>query len=411
MDNTDTGLPGGLQVETIGGGSFAREVNPRGWGNGLAKVVGAGAEEGFASIESGGGGNEQDTDEVVVALAVALPVEGVGILARITEMEGAYGVGVAYAIVGVAVGTAVVGDIHRAAGVAGGVTHHPVVGLAGGVEVPTIDAGILKIAEVGHCGGRGSKRCGRNVTFSDKTAAVWVDIDIVGHTRIEACHGVDGVIDMYRSDTATAGSEVDGVVFDIPSGVGTAGVGPGNGDGVETGVGDMEVFDARAGGEQLKLDVVDVGIPYTGRTQGADGYILTIAGEAAKAHGVFRPLGDAGDGDGLDGLEGGVGGALHHTHLEDGRIAGAAGSGPEDKLEGADGQRCGVDRREDKVHIVAIGSGSGVGIPVEAFATIGGMIVGGGSGDVGIVAIGSAVVEQCPARNEGRPGGAACCGM
>ena len=67
----------------------------------------------------------------------------------------------------------------------------------------------------------------------------------------------------------------------------------------------MEVFDARAGGEQLKLDVVDVGIPYTGGTQGADGYILTITGEAAKAYGVFRPLGNAGDGDGLDGLEGG----------------------------------------------------------------------------------------------------------
>ena len=138
---------------------------------------------------------------------------------------------------------------------------------------------------------------------------------------------------------------------------------------------------------------------------------MTIAGEAAKAHGVFRPLGNAGDGDGLDGLEGGVGGALHHTHLEDGRIAGAAGLGPEDKLEGADGQRCGVDRREDKIHIVAIGSCSGVGIPVESFATTGGVIIGGGSGDVRIVAIGSAVVEQCPARNEGCPGGAACCGM
>ena len=97
MDNTDTGLPSGLQVEAIGGGSFAGEVNPRGWGNGLAKVVGAGAEEGFASIEIGGGGNEQDTDEVVAALTVALPVEGVGIFARIAEMEGAYGVGVAYA--------------------------------------------------------------------------------------------------------------------------------------------------------------------------------------------------------------------------------------------------------------------------------------------------------------------------
>ena len=112
----------------------------------------------------------------------------------------------------------------------------------------------------------------------------------------------------FRNDPA-------GFSYGIASSYTIASRGTSNGDGVESGVGDMEVFDTRAGRKCLKLDVVDVCIPCTGGTHGANGYILAIASEAAKTYSVFSPLGDAGDGDGLYRLEGCVGGTLHHAHL------------------------------------------------------------------------------------------------
>ena len=121
---------------------------------------------------------------------------------------------------------------------------------------------------------------------------------------------------------ASAGSETVNAIFNQPLG-GIATLGPVEVGRGRCGVGNYNVGNLRTIGTDFQCDVVDISIPCSG-ANGSDGYVVAVTVEIVESDRVLLPMGIVADGDTADQLEGAVVvGVGHHTHLEDGVVAGA----------------------------------------------------------------------------------------
>ena len=153
--------------------------------------------------------------------------------------------------------------------------------------------------------------------------------------------------------------EARGTVFDLVL-VGSSG-GPADGGIVHSDVACHDIGHTGTVGSVFEGDVVGIGIPNRGGSVGAEGYILTITSVVAEDRFVRHPVGgEVVDIDSVDVMEGtDVGRVGHHAHVEDGRVGGAAGSGPEGQLQRVDGMGNNVHGRQDDNLVVAVGAGGG----------------------------------------------------
>ena len=209
-----------------------------------------------------------------------------------------------------------------------------------------------------------------------------------------------------RADGSGVGDAVGGV-GDEPVGGRGGHIGPVDGYAGLRSTGGYHVAHAGAGGDVVKRDVVDIGIPRRGGTVGLDGYILAVAGVGAERELVLGPYNAAVEGEGVETHKGGGSvGVGHDADFEHGVVACRRGAGPEAELQGVDVGAV-VHRRQRDNLVVAVGGGSGAAIPVEALVAVVGVVVGGRTCYIGISKVGGAVVQAGPAGGERSRGGAA----
>ena len=154
-------------------------------------------------------------------------------------------------------------------------------------------------------------------------------------------------------------------------------------------------------------DIVHGGIPYRGGTVGTDGHVAAVAGVVGQIGRVFS-VGGTLHVDGVDVDERvDVTRVGHHTHVEDGMIGGAGGTGPEFELQVAHVVVAAHARHHDAL-VVTVCARSGGKIPVET--AVAGVAVAGGAAHIRPTKVGCGVVQVVPAVDEGRRGAAACGG-
>ena len=281
---------------------------------------------------------------------------------------------------------AVVCDIHRlAASVVGGRVDNPVVGLTVVEEIPTVGACFLKVADIGHR----SRRCGEgggcDVTVADIVITYRIYINMIGVGGIKTRQVVNCVChrDGCRVAVVVAGSEVHGVVLDHPAGVGAAGVGPHNGNAVESSIDGMEVLNTRAGRDKLEGHVVEhqIGVcrrGVAGMHDGTEGDMVASACIACQRHAEFL----VGDSRRMHRIYSREGGSIrrvgHHADDKVAVVAGAVLTSPEADLQGGKAQRGGIHGGHNGIAIATGGS-----VEVEAVGVV--MAVGSTGIDVGTV--------------------------
>ena len=230
--------------------------------------------------------------------------------------------------------------------------------------------------------------------------AVAADDDMIGAARGET--GDDEALLIGREALGSLGGVFgDNLYLKLLGGAGEALADSPLEDGASGGrCGGLEGEDVGAERCLTQLDVVDVGIPAGGVAQGADGHMLAIAGVVGKGGRIFSPLRAVAHVDGAHVREGGdIVGVVHHTHLEDGAVARAAGLGPEEELEGLDIEDIGIDRGQDDVLVVAVGAGGGGVVPIETLAAARGVVVAAAA-HIGVAEIGRSVVQTGEAGGE-----------
>ena len=158
-------------------------------------------------------------------------------------------------------------------------------------------------------------------------AAKTADIDIVlcagGKTREDDRVGED-IVDAGASAGSKADRTILYFVFCSDSGSPCDG-GIGLGDVVGS-----DIKHTRTIRNVFEEDIVEVGVPCAGRTIGTDSHIAAVAGIGGKGHLEELPFCGVGHIDGIHVLEGSdILGVSHHTHVEDGAVAGAGGTCPE----------------------------------------------------------------------------------
>ena len=177
-------------------------------------------------------------------------------------------------------------------------------------------------------------------------------------------------------------------------------VGPVDGSGCSGSCSGMHIARGRAGGDIVEVEVIDIGIPRAAGTEGADGRKMTIACITGQGYLKLSPVGVAGNGDSVKRHKsGGVVGVGHHTHVEDRGIRGRRCLGPEGELESTDSNGR-VNLGHNHNLVVAIGAGSGGVVPVQTLGAARCVVVGAGTGDIGVAEVGGAVVQACPAADK-----------
>ena len=234
------------------------------------------------------------------------------------------------------------------------------------------------------------------------------NVGVVAGKRGKAGEGSHGV--GYKQHGTIAVGEACGAVFNLPAEA-SGRIGPSNVDARCRSIGGVQCLYFGTSGDVVEGDVVDISIPARGGTVGLDGYVLASAGIGAQQYLILSKCGVAIDVNGVNAYKGaGSVGIGHHTNLEYGVVAARRSLSPEAELQCRSvGSR--VEFGQNNNLVVAIGTGGGSVVPVEALGAASGVVVGGGRAYIGIAAVGGTVVETGPAVNEGRTGSGAAGGF
>ena len=233
-----------------------------------------------------------------------------------------------------------------------GVDKDTVIGLCTVGELDGIGDGGVEF-DAGHrtCEERDAVRCSDAVSTADGGDAN--PVGGVGRQTRDEFGGGGGCQSVNRCSAESGNQNVVGrgsaceTRLDVPRNHSTCGAGLPN----------LHVGDSGTEGCILEGDVVDVCIPRS-TADGTDGHMCTGAIIGSKARGELFPNSAIADIDRAYLYEGvGIVGVGHHTHLEVGRIGGAAGLCPERELKGVDGMRGNVDGGEHDDLVVAISAG------------------------------------------------------
>ena len=191
-------------------------------------------------------------------------------------------------------------------------------------------------------------------------------------------------------------------VGDLPL-AGTNGVSPGEGGGGSSGGDCLQAERTRAGRELCDGHIVDVGIAKGTGAVLAESRIGTVSGKAGKGDMVF--LIGVVHCDGLHRNEGGlVLGVGHDAHGDGVIVRGGTAFAPEGDLEGVGRIGKSVDFGHHGKRIVTIGSSRCRHVEIEVVGSA--MRIGGIGIDIGVVIIGSTIVDAVPA--DGESGVGAC---